>query len=140
RGFTHDQPLRAGGGARQRAPRTSQGRALCGRARWRRRGRARSDRIYPQIQGHLGPCPAPVSGRARARLRRLSRGGRGPAMSAAPSGDGFTETQVRVRYAETDQMGVVYYANYFIWFEVGRVEHLRTRGISYKDMENDDGC
>ncbi|HEY7837453.1 MAG TPA: thioesterase family protein [Terriglobales bacterium] len=61
-------------------------------------------------------------------------------MSAVPSGDGFTETQVRVRYAETDQMGVVYYANYFIWFEVGRVEHLRARGISYKDMENDDGC
>ena len=52
----------------------------------------------------------------------------------------FTETQVRVRYAETDQMGVVYYANYLIWFEVGRVEHLRARGISYRDMETDDDC
>ena len=52
----------------------------------------------------------------------------------------FTETQIRVRYAETDQMGVVYYANYFVWFEVGRVEHLRARGISYKDMETDDDC
>ena len=52
----------------------------------------------------------------------------------------FTETQVRVRYAETDQMGVVYYANYFVWFEVGRVEHLRARGISYRDMETDDDC
>jgi acyl-CoA thioester hydrolase len=52
----------------------------------------------------------------------------------------FTETQVRVRYAETDQMGVVYYANYLVWFEVGRVEHLRARGISYRDMEKDDDC
>jgi acyl-CoA thioester hydrolase len=52
----------------------------------------------------------------------------------------WSETQVRVRYAETDQMGVVYYANYFIWFEVGRVEHLRARGISYRDMEKDDDC
>ncbi|MGH9480495.1 MAG: acyl-CoA thioesterase [Terriglobales bacterium] len=49
----------------------------------------------------------------------------------------YTETQVRVRYAETDQMGVVYYANYFIWFELGRVEHLRARGIVYRDMEED---
>lgn len=52
----------------------------------------------------------------------------------------FSETQVRVRYAETDQMGVVYYANYFVWFEVGRVEYLRARGISYRDMEKDDDC
>ncbi|MGH9477085.1 MAG: acyl-CoA thioesterase [Terriglobales bacterium] len=52
---------------------------------------------------------------------------------------GSSETQVRVRYAETDQMGVVYYANYFVWFEVGRVEHLRQSGINYSDMEAD-GC
>lgn len=51
----------------------------------------------------------------------------------------WSETQVRVRYAETDQMGVVYYANYFVWFEVGRVEHLRQSGINYTDMEAD-GC
>ncbi|MGH9416255.1 MAG: acyl-CoA thioesterase [Terriglobales bacterium] len=50
------------------------------------------------------------------------------------------ETQVRVRYAETDQMGVVYYANYFVWFEIGRVEYLRACGIAYRDMEADDGC
>ncbi|MGH9466536.1 MAG: acyl-CoA thioesterase [Terriglobales bacterium] len=49
-----------------------------------------------------------------------------------------SETQVRVRYAETDQMGVVYYANYLVWFEVGRVEHLRQSGINYRDMEADD--
>jgi acyl-CoA thioester hydrolase len=50
------------------------------------------------------------------------------------------ETRVRVRYAETDQMGVVYHANHFIWFEVGRVELLRQLGFSYKDMEQNDNC
>jgi len=50
------------------------------------------------------------------------------------------ETRVRVRYAETDQMGVVYHANHFIWFEVGRVELLRQFGFSYKDMEGEDDC
>jgi acyl-CoA thioester hydrolase len=50
------------------------------------------------------------------------------------------ETRIRVRYAETDQMGVVYHANYFIWFEVGRVELLRQFGFSYKDMESEDDC
>ncbi len=51
-----------------------------------------------------------------------------------------SETTVRVRYAETDQMGVVYHANYFVWFEVGRVEFLRKLGFSYRDMEKDDQC
>ncbi len=50
------------------------------------------------------------------------------------------ESRVRVRYAETDQMGVVYHANHFIWFEVGRVELLRQLGFSYKDMEQHDNC
>jgi acyl-CoA thioester hydrolase len=50
------------------------------------------------------------------------------------------ETRVRVRYAETDQMGVVYHANYLIWFEVGRVELLRQRGMVYKDIEMEEGC
>lgn len=44
---------------------------------------------------------------------------------------------VRVRYAETDQMGVVYYGNYAQYFEVGRVEFLRERGMSYREMEED---
>jgi acyl-CoA thioester hydrolase len=44
-------------------------------------------------------------------------------------------TQVRVRYAETDQMGVVYYANYLVWFEIGRVELLRTLGYAYSQLE-----
>jgi acyl-CoA thioester hydrolase len=48
------------------------------------------------------------------------------------------ETRLRVRYAETDQMGVVYHSNHFIWFEVGRVELLRQMGFSYRDMESRD--
>jgi acyl-CoA thioester hydrolase len=50
------------------------------------------------------------------------------------------EVKIRVRYAETDQMGVVYHANYFIWFEVGRVEFLRAMGFSYREMEANDAC
>jgi acyl-CoA thioester hydrolase len=50
------------------------------------------------------------------------------------------ETRVRVRYAETDQMGVVYYANYLVWFEVGRAELMRQRGLDYKQMEIEEGC
>jgi acyl-CoA thioester hydrolase len=50
------------------------------------------------------------------------------------------ENRLRVRYAETDQMGVVYHANYFVWFEIGRVELLRQLGFSYRDMEAQDGC
>jgi acyl-CoA thioester hydrolase len=52
----------------------------------------------------------------------------------------FNETRLRVRYAETDQMGVVYHSNHLIWFEVGRVELLRQMGFSYRNMERDDGC
>lgn len=48
------------------------------------------------------------------------------------------ETLVRVRYSETDKMGIVYYANYLIWFEIGRTEFCRVRGFSYKDMEEND--
>ena len=49
------------------------------------------------------------------------------------------ETRLRVRYAETDQMGVVYYANYLVWMEVGRVELCKALGFNYGDMERDDG-
>ena len=45
------------------------------------------------------------------------------------------ETEIRVRYAETDQMGIVHNANYLIWFEVGRSDYCRARGFSYKEME-----
>jgi acyl-CoA thioester hydrolase len=50
----------------------------------------------------------------------------------------FSETTIRVRYAETDQMGVVYYANYLVYFEIGRVEYMRERGVAYKEMEIQD--
>jgi len=49
------------------------------------------------------------------------------------------ESHVRVRYAETDQMGVVYHANYLVWFEVGRVELMRQRGLDYKQLEIEEG-
>ncbi|HVT99889.1 MAG TPA: thioesterase family protein, partial [Acidobacteriaceae bacterium] len=49
-------------------------------------------------------------------------------------------TTIRVRYAETDQMGVAYYANYFIWCEIGRVELLRQLGFEYKQMELEHNC
>jgi len=48
------------------------------------------------------------------------------------------DVTVRVRYAETDQMGVVYHSNYLIWFEVGRVELMRALGFDYKLMEIED--
>jgi acyl-CoA thioester hydrolase len=52
----------------------------------------------------------------------------------------YHDAEVRVRYAETDQMGVVYHANYLVWFEVGRVELIRAVGIEYKRMEKEDDC
>ena len=44
-------------------------------------------------------------------------------------------TDIRVRYQETDNMGVVYYANYLVWFEVARTEFLRSLGLVYRDLE-----
>jgi acyl-CoA thioester hydrolase len=46
-----------------------------------------------------------------------------------------SESVIRVRYQETDQMGVVYHANYLVWFEVGRTEWIRKLGYTYKDLE-----
>ena len=50
------------------------------------------------------------------------------------------ETQIRVRYAETDQMGIVHHSNYLVWFELGRSEFCRARGFSYKEMEEKDNA
>jgi acyl-CoA thioester hydrolase len=47
----------------------------------------------------------------------------------------IVDVDIRVRYAETDQMGVAYYANYLVWFEVGRSEFCRTKGFRYADLE-----
>ena len=52
--------------------------------------------------------------------------------------DDWHETEIRVRYAETDQMGIVHHANYLIWFETGRSELCRARGFSYKQMEDEE--
>jgi acyl-CoA thioester hydrolase len=61
-------------------------------------------------------------------------------MERTLSDDFVCDTRVRVRYAETDRMGVVYHANYLVWFEVGRVEWLRQMGFSYREMEENDDC
>ncbi|MGE0884990.1 MAG: acyl-CoA thioesterase [Blastocatellales bacterium] len=53
------------------------------------------------------------------------------------AGHDWSETRVRVRYAETDQAGVVYHSNYLVWFEVGRVELCRDYGFNYRDMEKE---
>jgi acyl-CoA thioester hydrolase len=50
------------------------------------------------------------------------------------------ESEIRVRYAETDQMGIVHNANYLVWFEVGRSDFCRARGFSYKEMEAEDNA
>ncbi len=55
------------------------------------------------------------------------------------SSNHWTSTTLRVRYAETDQMGIVYYANYLVWFELGRTDYCRQHGFAYRDMEASDG-
>jgi len=59
-------------------------------------------------------------------------------MTTALSTD-WTNTTLRVRYAETDQMGIVYYANYLVWFELGRTDFCQQHGFRYRDMEREDG-
>jgi len=60
-------------------------------------------------------------------------------MAGVESGKLFGTARVRVRYAETDQMRVVYHANYLVWFEIGRVELMRQHGLEYSAME-EEGC
>jgi acyl-CoA thioester hydrolase len=77
-----------------------------------------------------------VSGYARSRALKVE-----PSRYTFPMPKLFhAEARLRVRYAETDQMGVVYHANYLIWFEVGRVELLRSLGIPYQRLEQDFDC
>jgi len=66
---------------------------------------------------------------------RVPRSGRPAAASAEHAR--VTTSSVRVRYAETDKMGVVYYANYLVWFEVGRTDWLRETGSTYRSMEEE---
>ena len=59
-------------------------------------------------------------------------------MSAGSRATGVTPpSMIRVRYADTDQMGITYHANYLVWFEVGRTDWLRHHGWTYRDMERD---
>ena len=63
-----------------------------------------------------------------------------PSRSPGPARAGLDprhDVRLRVRYAETDQMGVVYYSNYLVWFEIGRTEWLRDRGWTYREIEGD---
>ncbi|MFQ5738771.1 MAG: acyl-CoA thioesterase [Acidobacteriota bacterium] len=53
--------------------------------------------------------------------------------------NGYCDCPIRVRYAETDQMGVAYYANYLVWFEVGRAEFCRQQGFTYEQVERETG-
>jgi acyl-CoA thioester hydrolase len=57
--------------------------------------------------------------------------------AAAPAPNRVAQSRVRVRYAETDKMGIVYYAHYFVWFEIGRTEWLRETGWTYRAMEDE---
>ncbi|MCU0240140.1 MAG: acyl-CoA thioesterase [Pyrinomonadaceae bacterium] len=50
------------------------------------------------------------------------------------------ETKINVRYAETDQMGIVHHSNYYVWFELARTEYCKAKGFSYRDMEREDGA
>lgn len=54
--------------------------------------------------------------------------------------DGWHDTEIRVRYAETDAMGIVHHANFLVWFETGRSEFCRSRGFAYKDMEEQENA
>lgn len=76
---------------------------------------------------HAEPGPSPVSPGGRQNLAATR-----PALSG--------QARLRVRYAETDKMGVVYHTNFAIWFEVGRVELLRQLGFEYSAMEKQDNC
>ena len=73
-----------------------------------------------------------LGNRSNARVPRS-----GQPVAASAEGARVTTSTVRVRYAETDQMGVVYYANYLIWFEVGRTDWLRETGWTYRSMEDE---
>lgn len=57
-----------------------------------------------------------------------------------PAHEDFVDISVRVRYSETDQMQVAYYANHFVWFELGRTELFRRRGYVYRELEEQEGC
>jgi ribulose-phosphate 3-epimerase len=98
------------------------------RSGWRHRSRHRRQRR--QGRGRM-------AGRRQRDLRRRRRGegGDGSQGRSHRGREGMSTSLVRVRYAETDKMGVVYHSNYLVWFEIGRTDWLRETGWSYREME-----
>ena len=114
---------------------------------------ARGSRARLQVDGGVDPAtsaawwrPAPTPSSSGASVFgtpdpaaavRALRAAAEAAGDEPPTGRRRSESRspVRVRYAETDQMGVVYYANYFVWFEIGRTDLLRTLGSTYRQLE-----
>lgn len=98
-------------------------------------------------KGHLtadGSRPADAPGRSTTPAADAARGpapipprSRSPAPTAAPESPFIAQSEVRVRYVETDQMGVVHHSNYFAWFEIGRTDFIRALGTSYAQLERD---
>ena len=101
----------------------------------RRRGRRRRRHHPRRRQAIFGT--ADPEGATRALRAAANRTPSGSAHERRRRRARVRRTRVRVRYADTDQMGVVYYANYLVWFEVGRTEWLRDGGWSYREMEED---
>src|SRR5262245_51245986 len=88
-------------------------------------------------RGHRGPCV--FIRQACHRKRRLAQSAPPRVTHDVPGTCSVkTESRIRVRYAETDQMGMVYYANYLIGKEVGRSDFCRECGFSYRDMEREE--
>ena len=96
-----------------------------------RRGGARHPRRRQRHFRHRDPE------RATRDLRAAATAGRRSSAAVSDGRAARVDLRVRVRYAETDKMGVVYYANYFVWFEVARADLLRSLGWSYREMEAD---
>ena len=63
--------------------------------------------------------------------------GAGGVAKGRPMGDGRDSVEIRVRYAETDQMGRAHHSHYLVWFELGRTAYMRERGVSYAELERD---
>src|SRR5262245_25349962 len=93
-------------------------------------------RTLPRSPRRARRCSSPAP-RSTGRPMRRPRPAPCVPPRTPPASMAASTTTVRVRYAETDRMGVVYYANYFVWFEVARTDWLRTTGWSYRDMESE---
>ena len=95
-----------------------------------------NQRLSPQI-------PSPHRGARGGNMQRscaptVARTNMSSVLDESPwSPSDWCSTEIRVRYAETDQMGVVYYSNYLVWFEVGRTEFCRQRSLPYRDFERE---